>query len=306
MILSFASIWSSSSYAANEDNKQIEKETVEPTRTNHKPTLKDNVTSEYTAHGVVGTQFGFANEWLEDLFTDEDTGDTITYYSSLDGGVTKTQDGITTLYDEDHNRYVTTYTYTPTTAGTKEIRLYAYDGTVFSDDYVKITLTVSSVNNNTDVYTQIKVNSDVASFKVYNSEDDEVTLGITLSDGIKTYYGLLSRGTYSYSGVPAGGDSNYPSGMTFDIPDDYNVDGTEEDPDIIYIKQVNVTVNADHSHTDPDYPESPLNPGLYTLSLKDADLQDVIVGKISNPTLNKVTPVLVYAHGNAELYTYTV
>lgn len=309
MIISLVSVWNSISYAEAKDNKQVE-ETEGPTRTNHKPTLKDNVTSEYTAYGLVGTQFGFANGWLEDYFTDEDTGDTITYYSSLDGGVTKTQDGITTLYHQDENRYVTTYAYTPTSTGTKEIRLYAYDGTIFSDDYVKITLNVSNPNNNNYRKIQIKVSSDIGDFVAYYPNGNPIAFTSRTTDsttGITTCSAWVTKNNgYSFLGIPAGGDSDYPSGMTFDIPSDYNADGTEEDPDIIYIKQVNVTVNANHSNTDPDYPESPLNPSLYTLGLKDADLQDVIVGKISNPTLNKVTPVLVYAHGNAELYTYTV
>ena len=298
MIVSLVSVWNSISYAEAKDNKQVE-ETEGPTRTNHKPTLQSGVTSEYTAYGLVGTQFGFANGWLEDYFIDEDTGDTITYYSSLDGGVTKTQDGITTLYDEDHNRYVTTYVYTPTTTGTKEIRLYAYDGTEYSDDYIKITLTVSAANSSDVVYTAIRYSASITGFVLKDANNRPLVIEETsIENGVvSNVYVLPKANGYQFSGVPAGGDSNYPSGMTFDVPSDYNVDGTEEDPDIINIKQVNVTVNGNNSALDPS---------SYTLGLKDADLQDVTVGKISNPTENKVTPILVYAHGNAELYTFKV
>lgn len=297
IIIAIVPFTSSFSFAANNDSHTKE-EIDMPTRTNHKPTLQSGVTSQYTAYGLVGSQFGFANGWLEDFFTDVDTGDTITYYSSLDGGVTKTQDGITTLYDEENSRYVSTYVYTPTTVGTKEIRLYAYDGTEYSDDYIKITLTVSAANSSDVVYTEIRYSASITGFVLKDANNTTVVANDSSVEGgiVSNVYVLPKANGYQFSGVPAGGDSNYPSGMTFDVPSDYNVDGTEEDPAIITIKQLNVTVKAGGTAQRADY---------YNLVLKDADLQQVTIGKDS-ATNSTNTPILVYANGNAELYTFEV
>lgn len=297
IIIAIVPFTSSFSFAANNDSHTKE-EIDMPTRTNHKPTLQSGVTSQYTAYGLVGSQFGFANGWLEDFFTDVDTGDTITYYSSLDGGVTKTQDGITTLYDEENSRYVSTYVYTPTTVGTKEIRLYAYDGTEYSDDYIKITLTVSAANSSDVVYTEIRYSASITGFVLKDANNTTVVANDSSAEGgiVSNVYVLPKANGYQFSGIPAGGDSDYPSGMTFDVPSDYNVDGTEEDPAIITIKQLNVTVKAGGTAQRADY---------YNLVLKDADLQQVTIGKDS-ATNSTNTPILVYANGNAELYTFEV
>ena len=297
LIISLVSIWSSISYADTKDNKQVEKNEGS-TRTNHKPTLQSGVTSVYAAYGVVGTDFGFSNGWLEDYFTDSDPNTTLTFYSSLDQGVTKTQDGITTLYDEDHSRYVTTYVYNPTSTGTYEIRLYAYDGIEYSDDYIQITLTVHAVNDNTILYVDVNVRSNVSNFVVKTPNGTTMTpFASAETNNVKTYSYRMQRAEgYSFSGIPSGGDSNYPSGMTFDIPFDFSVTGTESNPYTVFIKQANVTVKAGGTAQRADY---------YNLVLKDADLQQVTIGKDS-ATNSTNTPILVYANGNAELYTFEV
>ncbi len=299
IVLSFVSIWNSSSYAANKDNNQIEKEAEGPTRTNHKPTLQTGVTSEYAAYGVVGTDFGFSNGWLEDFFVDSDPNTTLTFYSSLDQGTTKTQDGITVLWDDEHNRYVTSYVYNPTSTGEKEIRLYAYDGIEYSDDYIKITLSVSAANSDNIIYVDVVVNSNVSSFKVKRPNGTVLTYDdYSVANNQKTYSYYMQRAEgYSFSGIPDGGNTNYPSGMTFDIPFDFSVTGTPSNPYSVYIKQLDVLVKNSSNST--------IALGNYTLGLKDADLQSVTLGKATNQSTNK-TPILVYAHSNAELYTYTV
>ena len=299
MIISLVSVWSSISYAETKDNKQVEK-IEEPTRTNHKPTLQSGITSEYTAYGLVGVQFGFANQdeyWLEDFFTDSDPNTTLTFYSSLDLGVTKTQDGIASLYDEEHSRYVTAYTYTPTTTGTKEIRLYAYDGTEYSDDYIKITLIVSAANSSDTFYTDIKYSTSISNFVLKNANNETISSTSTsVHNGVRTRRYTLSRATgYRFSGVPSGGDTNYPSGMTFDIPSDYNVDGTQEDPNVIFIKQANVKVKANNVVQQTS---------KYDITLRDADMETVTPGRDTNDDTN--VPYLVFANGNAELYSFEV
>ena len=271
----------------------------EPKRSNTRPRRVANVTWQYNAYGVVGSQYAFSDHWLEYYFTDDDN-DPLDFYVKIGNG-NLSQNGITYLTDENNNN-VTTFIYTPTTAGTYDIKIYAYDGTDYSTQYVKITLLVTTANSTNNYYTNISVSSSVTDFTVLNSSGGDVSIGSgTTSNGITTYSCVLGKGTYTFSGVPSNG--NQASGMYFTVPTSSSAVGSSSNPDVINIKQINVTVSG----LDVNNVLGELSGSDYDLHLVNAAGNDVGLGISSSNLGNSQTiPLLIFANGNSELYNYCI
>ena len=268
-------------------------EEKEPSRSGTAPHLKSNVTTTYNATGIVGQQYGFSDHWLEYYFEDTEN-DTLDFYVKIGTSTTYSQAGITYLVDENNNP-VTTYVYTPASTGKKTIKIYAYDGSHYSSDYITITLDVKAANSSDAIYTNINVNSSVSDFIIKDSNNTTVSIGSgSTSGGVTTYTPTLSKGTYTFEGTPVNGDQ--PSGMSFTVPVTSGA-GTSSNPDVINIKEVDVTVSA----------ASALHCDEYDFHLVNASGNDVTPGR-STATLSSSTvmPLLVLANGNAELYNYIV
>ena len=299
LLLSFFS-YTSTSFADEKTgvkSKSEQEETIEeqgPSRSGTAPHLISNITHTYSATGIVGQQFAFDDHCLEYYFEDAEH-DALDFYVTIDGGA-YTQSGITYFLDENNNQ-VTTFYYTPTAVDNQgiEIRLYAYDGTYMSSDYIEITLKVRAANSSDAVVTTINVNDSVTDFKLKDSTGTVVSIGSgTTSGNVTTYSPTLSKGMYSFEGKPAGG--NQASGMSFTVPTTAGT-GTSSNPNVINIKEVDVTVSAG----------STLNGSQYDLHLVNAAGNDVTPG-VSTSSLSSYTtiPLLVLANGNAELYNYVV
>ena len=282
-----------------ETQKTVEKQ--KPSRSGSAPHLKSGVTSTYTATGIVNEQYGFSDHWLEYYFEDPEH-DTLDFYVSVNDGPI-TQAGITYLVDENNNP-VTTYYYTPASGdagNTINIKIYAHDGTQRSDDYVTVTLNVKGANDSDTVHTQISINKFISGFTVKDSNGTTVSIGNgTTSSGVTTYTPTLSKGTYTFEGTPANGDK--ASGMSFTVPATAGA-GTSSNPDVINIKQINVTVSGVDSNNDPTV----LYGSNYNLHLVNAAGNDVVLG-ISNSNLSnyQTIPLLILANGTAELYNYRI
>ena len=299
-ILLVSMLCGSLSFADEKDEaepKELQEETVKgekPSRSGTPPYLKSGVTHTYNATGIVGQQYGFSDHWLEYYFGDAE-GDTLDFYARVNDGPL-TQSGITYLLDENNNP-VTTYYYTPSSSdgSSVTIKLFAHDGTNPSTGYVKIKLAIEDANSSNVVVTQISVDSGVTDFKLKDSTGTVVSIGSgTTSGSVTTYSPTLSKGMYSFEGKPAGG--NQASGMSFAVPTTAGT-GTSSNPNVINIKQVDVTVSAG----------STLNGSQYDLHLVNAAGNDVTPG-VSTSSLSSYTtiPLLVLANGNAELYNYVV
>ena len=291
-------LFTSVSFAYEKDDAKSVKEQEEamdvqdPVRGGNKPHLKSNVTSTFNATAIVGQQFGFSDHWLEYYFEDPEN-DPLDFYVSVDEANVN-QNGITYLVDEN-NDPVTTYVYTPSSQGRVTIELFAHDGTSMSTDRIRINLTVKAANNTDAVYTNININSSVTDFVVKDSTGTSVSIGSgTTSGNVTTYSPTLSKGTYTFEGKPANG--NKTSGMSFTVPTTAGT-GTSSNPNVINIKQVDVTVSA----------ASTLDGSQYDLHLVNAAGDDVSLG-VSTSSLSSYTtiPFLVLANGNAELYYYDV
>lgn len=264
----------------------------EPSRSGSAPHLKSNVTTSYTAYGIVNEEFEFSDHWMEYYFEDPEN-DTLSFYASINDGV-QSQSYFTVLTDEDDSD-VTTFTYTPASAGTYDIKIYANDGTSTSTDYLNITLVVESSNSSNTCYVNINIASAVNDFTIKNSSGKTVRIGSgSISNNVKTYTMNLAKGTYTFEGTPVNGDQ--PSGMSFTVPTTSGA-GTSSNPDVINIKEVDVTVSA----------ASALHCDEYDFHLVNASGNDVTPGR-STATLSSSTvmPLLVLANGNAELYNYIV
>ena len=276
------------------DSTENQKDTAkkEPSRSGSAPHLRSNVTTSYTAYGIVNEEFGFSDNWLEYYFEDPEN-DTLSFYASINNGA-QSQSYFTVLTDENNND-VTTFTYTPASAGTYDIKIYANDGSSTSTDYLNITLNVESANNSNYCYVNINTASNVTNFAIKDALGQKVTINRPSDSGtVKTYTTTLAKGRYTFEGTPSGG--NQASGMAFTVPATAGA-GTSANPDVINIKQVNVTVSAG----------STLNGSQYDLHLVNAAGTDVTPG-VSTSTLSNYTtiPLLVLANGNAELYNYIV
>lgn len=254
------------------------------------PHLKNKVPSSYTATGIVNEQYGFSDHWLEYYFEDPEN-DQLDFYVTINNG-SYTQSGITYLVDENNNP-VTTFYYTPASTGTYTIRIYAYDGTSYSTNCLTITLLVKAANDSNAIVTNIRINSNITDFSIKDSSNTPVSIGSgTTAGSTTTYTTTLSKGTYTFEGKPA--NSNQLSGMTFDVPAHAGA-GTSSNPDVINIKQANITVKANNVAQDTS---------KYNLILRDADMNTVTPGNDTVSSTN--VPYLVFANGNAELYSFEV
>ena len=282
------------SFAAKEDKAEPTKtqEIEGPSRSGSAPHLKSGITTSYTAYGIVNEEFGFSDHWMEYYFEDPEN-DTLSFYASINNGA-QSQSYFTVLTDENNND-VTTFSYTPTSAGTYDIKIYANDGTSTSTDYLSITLIVAAANSNNSCIVNINVASNVTNFVLKDALGQNVSINKPSNSGtVKTYTTTLAKGTYSFEGTPANGDQ--ASGMSFTVPTTSGA-GTSSNPDVINIKQVDVTVSA----------ASALYCDKYEFHLVNASGSDVTPG-LSDTALSTHTtmPLLVLANGNAELYTYKV
>lgn len=279
-------------YAGSKDNISG-KEYGNPARANHKPVLKTNVTTQYTAYAIVGSQYGFDDHWMEYYFNDADN-DTLSFYASINGG-SLSSSGFSVLTDPNGNN-VTTYSYTPGSVGTVTVQIYAYDGIEYSESAVTVTINVVPTNNSPLWQVQINIDSTVTNFTVKNANGNTVSIGNgTTSNGTTTYEKAIPKGTYTFEGIPSNG--NQASGTTFKLPSSSNAAGTIANPDVINIKQVDVTVSA----------ASTLNGSQYDLHLVNSAGNDVTLG-VNASSLSSYTtiPLLVWANSNAELYYYNV
>ena len=273
------------SYAGNSANS-IKNTNSGGTKSGSAPAINYNVINNDTiqAYGRVNTQYMFGYR-LEDCFTDADN-DSLSYWIELNGG-SKSQDLLTTI--TSGNSTYTSFVYTPTTVGNTVFAIYAYDGTNYSSP-ITVTLTAYPANTSNIISTQINYPSSVNDMVIYNSNGSIVS---PISAGSNIY--VLERGVYAFRGTPSGGTKK--SGMTFDVPTAANVDGTQANPDAVYIAQANVTVNANSVAQQAN---------KFSIALRDADNEAVVAGiNTSNSTATTI-PYLVYAHGNAELYSFEV
>ena len=244
------------------------------------------IDEEVQAYGRVGTQFMFGHK-LEDCFIDDD-GDPLTYSISKDG--VSSPNLLTTITDGTDT--YTSFIYTPISSDVSDdivFEITANDGT-YDSDTITVILTVYPANTSNIISTQIFCPSTVTDLVITNSSGTEVS---PISVGSNVYD--LARGTYTFRGTPTGGTQK--SGMTFDIPTAANVDGTQANPDAVYIKQANVTVNANSVAQQAN---------KFSISLRDADNEAVVAGIDTSNSTATTIPYLVYAHGNAELYSFEV
>ena len=280
------------SFAAKEDKAEPTKtqEIEGPSRSGSAPHLKSGITTSYTAYGIVNEEFGFSDHWMEYFFEDPEN-DTLSFYASVNSG-TLSQNYFTVLTDENNND-VTTFSYTPASAGTYDIKIYANDGTSTSTSYLNITLTVEAANSNNRCYVNINIPASVNDFAVENASGETVSIGSGNTSGnVTTYETRIAKGTYTFEGKPSG--SNQLSGMSFTVPAHAGA-GTSSNPDVINIKQANISVKAGGTTQ---------NVSNYTLTMRDADMNVVTPGHDTNSTTN--VPYLVFANGNAELYSFEV
>lgn len=265
-----------------------EKQYKEQNRSGSVPQLVTNDTHPSTVNACVrvNSQYMFGGR-LEEYFTDPEN-DPITFWVKQDNG-SYSQNLITTI--TDGNDTYTSFIYTPTNVETTTFEVAASDnnGATFSSP-ITVNLTVCAANTSEIVTTTINYPSNVTGFYIKDANGTKV---LPKTDGSNVYD--LERGTYTFRGKPSGGTK--VSGMTFEVPTSVNVDGTEANPDTVYIKQANVTVNANSV-------AQPAN--KYSLTLTDADGEEVVPGINVSTSAATTVPFLVYAHGNAELYTFEV
>lgn len=265
-----------------------EKQYKEQNRSGSVPQLVTNDTHPSTVNACVrvNSQYMFGGR-LEEYFTDPEN-DPITFWVKQDNG-SYSQNLITTI--TDGNDTYTSFIYTPTVVETTTFEVAASDnnGVTFSSP-ITVNLTVCATNTSNVITTTVNYPSNVTDFVIKDANGIPVLPKTPNSDIYD-----LERGTYTFRGKPNGGTQ--ASGMTFDIPTTVNVDGTDVNPDTVYIKQANITVNA-NSVAQRAY--------KYSLSLTDSDSEAVTLGIDMQNSMSTTVPALVYAHGNAELYTFEV
>ena len=266
-------------------NSQISLNKTGSSRSNSAPSINSLIIgNEIEAYGRVGTQYMFGYR-LEECFIDTDN-DPLTFWVGIGEGP-KTQDLITTITSGDDT--YTSFVYTPSSTGEITFKVYAYDGTSYSAP-IEVTLNIYPANTSNIISTQINYPSSVNDMVITNSAGTPVS---PISAGSNVYD--LERGTYTFRGTPSGGTKK--SGMTFDVPTSANVDGTQANPDAVYIAQANVTVNANSVAQQAN---------KFSISLRDADNEAVVAGIDTSNSTATTIPYLVYAHGNAELYSFEV
>lgn len=274
------------------NNRKIDESNVEDdlkslnNRSNNAPHTVNDVEHPNLVNSYVrlGSQYMFGGK-LEDYFADSDN-DSLSYWISQDEDP-MSQNLLTTITSGGVT--YTSFVYNTSSVENTTFEVFAYDGMDYSDP-VTINLTVYASNSSNIITTTVNYPSNVTDFVIQNSNGINIlpkTVGSNIYD--------LERGTYTFRGIPNGGTQ--ASGMTFDVPTTVNVDGTDADPDTVYIKQANVTVKANSVAQAAN---------KYSLSLTDADGEEVVPGIDMSTSTATTVPLLVYAHGNAELYTYEV
>jgi len=119
--------------------------------------------------------------------------------------------------------------------------------------------------------------------------------GVSQDTSYHTYTMKLDKGTYSFRATDENGNSL--GGMTFDIPTSVEVDNIESKASEIYLRQVDVytTTKIDSVYA---------NESQYSTQVIDSDGKFATAGKVYLDSSNRTRyPYMIYANGNAELYT---
>lgn len=120
--------------------------------------------------------------------------------------------------------------------------------------------------------------------------------GVNSETSYHTYTMKLDKGTYSFRATDSEGNSL--GGMTFDIPNETEVDNIKSKSSEIYLRQVDVytTTKIDGAFA---------NESQYSTQVMDADGKLATVGKSYLDSNGRTRyPYMIYANGNAELYTF--
>ena len=118
------------------------------------------------------------------------------------------------------------------------------------------------------------------------------------SDSYHVYKMKMNKGTYSFRGTDARGNSL--GGMTFDIPSVVEVDNIDSNTSEVYLRQVNVfnTTKTDDSYADASQ---------YSTEVADSNGRLASSGEtFVDSSSRTVYPYLVFANGNAQLYTVSL
>ena len=132
-------------------------------------------------------------------------------------------------------------------------------------------------------------------YDILGSRINATDNGINDDTSYHVYTMKLDKGTYSFRATDA--DGNSLGGMTFDIPTQVEVDNIESNTSEIYLRQLDVytTTKLDGVYAKEEQ---------YSTEVMDADGRLATVGKAYLDSSARTRyPYMVYANGNAELYT---
>lgn len=292
---------------------------------NSAPVLKSGVEAVKTDNATVNTPYMLSELEAGSIFEDPD-GDRLTatsYYFQ------RSEDGGETWSDKQNfgeNMFGgPVLCFTETKAGEYEYRVYAFDGTDYSEEYWTLKLTVAeAVETVYDVTFYVSRDKNGAdnnpTIKLYKTDTDSTGAPVTDANGYDTYSGdmieptsvemdangqyrvykySIKGGWYSYRAADK--DGNSLGGMCLSIPTDKNVDGAAAGGCNIYLR------------VSPIYTSTQKEDGTYFNS-------DEYYTKVNCPIMKcsptpgapylqgKMTyyPYMLYAGGNASLYNYYV
>ena len=119
------------------------------------------------------------------------------------------------------------------------------------------------------------------------------------ADGYHIYTFSVPKGTYSFRGTDSAGNSI--GGMTFDVPKDVNVDGTDSGDEVeITLRQVDLWAANELDGV-------PITGDQYTVRVEDADGSLATAGTVYQAEDGTYRyPILLFANSNAELYNMYV
>lgn len=132
-------------------------------------------------------------------------------------------------------------------------------------------------------------------YDILGSKINTTDNGINDDTSYHVYSMKLDKGTYSFRATDA--DGNSLGGMTFDIPTQVEVDNIQSKSEEIYLKQIDVytTTKIDGMYATEEQ---------YSTEVLDAEGRRATVGRAYRDSSSRTRyPYMVYANGNAELYT---